>query len=504
MRRARAVSLRGTGGRLDDAGQSLVEVLVAVLLLTLIGLPITFILISTQKSSNTFHLRAEATDLATQALETAQYETANGVNPTSGTTTSTQYSGGDAFTVSVDFELVAGTGASSSLCATPSGTTSSRIWSVKATTAWLGGKVVETTLVSPSYADLADLNAAEIAVPVYNADDSTFETTTPINISVQGSCASGSCGTIPSNESLSESANTGSTGCAVFPDLYAGAGVTYTITASSNPGYVDPNELSDNPTAPGDPTRTGVSVQPNTVTVLSDPFILAQGALTTVEFQTCNFVTSDTTSVTCTADASVSPAPDLPISVQSPTLLCSALAAETCVLGNGTATGGFSSTLPFQTALLFPGPATTPNYSAWAGDQADAEPSYDGDYGADVATSFTASSGAAVTVTLPVYPLSLTVTKVNSDAGTLSAFTAADVGGGATLSWPASGSSAVGLPLGQFEIGAVVSGTNSTVSSGGSSPVYVWILPTGVCESSTPLTSPCSSPSTSAISVTVG
>ena len=38
------------------------------------------------------------------------------------------------------------------------------------------GHVVATTLVSPALADLADNNAAEIAVPVYNSDDATLET----------------------------------------------------------------------------------------------------------------------------------------------------------------------------------------------------------------------------------------------------------------------------------------------------------------------------------------
>ncbi len=201
--------------------------------------------------------------------------------------------------------------------------------------------------------------------------------------------------------------------------------------------------------------------------------------------------------------STVNPAPVLPISVQSSTLLCSSIAPETCVLGNlsGTGTASFSSTTA-QTALLYPGPLVTdpqvagvtttsgnasvtvasggfpavavgmgvtgtgvpsnatvlaisgntvtlsanatvsstttltflpPNYSAWAGDQADSAPSYNSDYGADVATSFQdvgpSSNG---TLTLPVYPLTLNVTSATR-RGTVSGLTAADAGGGDTL-----------------------------------------------------------------------
>ena len=198
-------------------------------LLALIIAPITRLVVTTEGASNNMHLRAEAADLATQALETAQYQTANGVSPTAGVTSSTQYSGGDPFTVKLDWELAVGTGASSVCIASP-GQPSSRIWTVKATVSWgraggQKGSVALTTLVSPALADLADTNAAEIAVPIYNADDSTLETTVPISISVVGSCSPSSVctgETVPGNEKTTESANTGSTGCAVFTNLFAG------------------------------------------------------------------------------------------------------------------------------------------------------------------------------------------------------------------------------------------------------------------------------------------
>lgn len=491
--------------RRGDAGFGLIEAVVALMLLAIIVVPITHIVITTLNASDTLHLRAEAADLATQALETAQYQTANGVVPTSGITTSTQYSGKDAFSVTLDYELSSQAGASASICTAPPGQTSSEIWSVKATIAWgtgaMHGQVVETTLISPASADLANINAGEIAVPIYNADDQTLETGAKINVSVSGSCVGTQCAgeAVPAGEATSESANTGTTGCAVFPDLYAGAGWTYTVSVSGNSLYVDPSELSDAPTASGVPTRTNVAVQPDAVTVVANPNIIyALGAQMAVNFTTYGFTGAAST---------IAPAADLPISVQSSTLLCSSPAAETCVLGNGTATGGFSSTTPTPTppALLFPGPpqvGTAANYTAWAGDQADSIPT-NGDYGSStLPKSFVANSDTTGSVTLPVYPLVLNVTA--GSGVVVTALNATDAGGGDTLTINpvVAGTSSTGLPLGQFELSVTDTGGTSTLSTGGSSPVYVWILPTGVCVSSIEMSSPCSSPSTTAIAVT--
>ncbi len=285
-----------TGQHRDEAGFGLIEAVISVALLALVVVPVTHLVVTTEASSNGLHLRAEAADLATQALETAQYQTANGVNPTAGITTTTQHAGSDPFTVAVDWELVSGTGAASTICIAPPGALSSRIWTVKVTVSWghFGGQkghVVATTLVSPTIADLADTNAAEIAVPVYNADDSTLETTTPVTVTVTGSCVlgAGSCGTVPGNESTTETANTGTSGCAVFPDLFAGAGETYSVSVVSPAPYVDPNELFYNSPATAVPVWTSVQPLANQVTVVSNPnLILAPGATMTVGFQTRN------------------------------------------------------------------------------------------------------------------------------------------------------------------------------------------------------------------------
>ena len=506
---------RGAGTGHRDAGFGIIEAVVSIALLAIVVLPVTRLVVTTQAASNNLHLRAEAADLATQALETAQYQTANGVNPSVGITTSTQYSGNDPFTVSVDWELAVGAGASPTVCIASAGQPSSRIWTVKATVSWgrtpsQKGQVTMTTLVSPALADLADTNAAEIAVPIFNADDSTLETTTAIPISVTGQCTGSQCGaeSIPGNEVTSESGNSGTTGCAVFANLFAGAGWSYTVNVSPPSPYVDPNEYSDAPTATQAPVRT-VQVQPNTVSPVTNPnIILAQGELMTVNFNTINFVSGSN-------DGTVKPAPYLPFSVSSSTLLCSSPAPQTCVMGDGTAAGGFSYASP-QTALLYPGLAvtgTTPNSSAWVGDQADSSPGFqdangDAVYGSDVATNFQALPNAVGTLTLPVYPLALKLT-INSDAKTVTAMAIADAAGGDTFSlYGTTGSTFVsgqttttGVPLGEFQIKATVSsGGNSTVS-----PTYVWVMPTGVCTSSNVNFDPTAcTPSTSAVSVTIG
>ena len=504
--------------RRSDAGFGLVEAVVSIALLALIVAPITRLVVTTEASSNSMHLRAEAGDLATQALETAQYQTANGVSPTAGVTTATQYSGADKFTVATDWELAVGTG-TSTVCIAAPGQPSSRIWTVKATVNWgttgaQKGSVALTTLVSPQLADLADTNAAEIAVPIYNSDDSTLETTVAMSVNVVGSCSGSQCSgeTVPGNEKTSATANTGSTGCAVFTNLFAGAGWSYSVTVTPPSPYVDPNELSAQSTASGLPLRTAVQVQANTVTVVANPnIILAPGELTSIGFKTVNFVSGSN-------DAGVAPAPYLPISLESSTLLCTALAPNTCVMGNGSSTGAFSYSVP-QTALLYPGPAVTgvtPNYYGWAGDQADSIPTWQDQngvsaYGTNTPTSFQAVSNTTATpatctaliltgLCLPVYPLNLTLT-VKSGT-TVTAMSVADATGGDTLSLnKISGTSyQTGLPLGQFQLKATGTGNNATVS-----PAYVWILPSGVCTFSSVQSTPVGcTPSTSAIAVTIG
>ncbi len=508
-------AVRERRGAHCDEGFSLVEVLVALLVLALVVLPLTVVLITTHSSANTLHRRAEAVDLATQALETAQYQAAAGSPLTTGVTTTTAMSGSDQFTVSLDLAVLPQSGVGT-LCTAPPGATSTEVWRASATVSWgasasAGNSVIERALISPAQADLANVSAGEIAVPVYTTTASsmattttttspgspaslptTLETATPISVTVTGRCSLASCAQ-PSGTPLpvtTETENTGSTGCAVFPNLWAATGWLYTVTVSGNTGWVDPNELSDAVTAGGVPTLAPMAITADSVAQPTGAIVLDQGAAITVNF-------SDT------VDKTAAPAPFLPVTFVSPGACGS---AGLCVLGNATsafATGADSA----QTALLFPFPSAAANYTAYAGGTTDADPTatYYGTSG--VTTRLTASAAAAGSVTLPVYPLSLKLT-VRSDAGSVTGLFAKDSGGHTiTLNYSGgTGVSLTSLPLGEFQLGATVTGSNPSVTySGGQA--YMWVTPTGVCASTSPLSpgsSVCSSPATSQLSVTVG
>jgi hypothetical protein len=453
------------------------------------------------------HLRAEAEDLATQALETAEYKTANGTNPTSGITTSIVNSAGDAFTLSVDYTLTAGTGSQESVCVDPPGQLSTQIWVVQATVSWgVGGQkgqVTDSTLISPAEADLSDANAAEVAVPIYNALDAQYAPGSAVSMTITGTCGlgSGNCGSVPNNEVTTETANSGSTGCVVFTGLYVAADETYAITVSPGTGYIDPDELFYSPGTTGVTYYTAIAPGANEVTIEDDPeLVLVKGATATVTFQPTTFSGTTTSAIYAS--------PNMPVSVNSQTLLCAV--SGTCVLGNGTSTYGISSG---ASVVLFPGSTTetTDNYTAWAGDAADSSPN-GGEYASTaLPTALEVSSGSSVPVGLAVYPLELTIN------GTVTAMSVVDAAGGDTMtlygttnSTTACGTatsppaafrtgyvSCTALPLGQFELEATNGSTTRTVS-----PAYVWITPSGVCDSTTIMSS-CSSSSFATLPIKV-
>ncbi|MGA2528185.1 MAG: prepilin-type N-terminal cleavage/methylation domain-containing protein [Acidimicrobiales bacterium] len=477
-----------------NEGFGIIEMVVSLAIFAIVALPITHIIVTTEASSNNLHLRAEATDLATQALESAQYKTQNGVNPTAGTTTGTQYSGGDKFTVAVSFTLAPGTGTSSSICIAPPGQLSSQIWKVTATATWgaggQNGQVIETTLVSPAQVDLADTNAAEIAVPIFTALDNpnSLEVAASVSMTITGTCTlTGGCGSVPGNETTGPvTSNSGSSGCVVFTGLYAGTGEEYSISVTPPSGYVDPNEYFWNSSVTSYTFYTQLAPPANQVDVVSNPqLVLAQAAPVTVNFSTVGGTTTNM-------------APDIPVSVNSATLNC---ANQTCILGDGvtglvssgasvqlfpgTGTAGTSVAVPSVTTTSgstsagvasggFPGVSTgwdisgtgiptgdtvltissntltmsvaatasatgtltflpPPNYTAWAGDAPDSAPG-SGNYGTSLQpVGFQAFSGTAVTITLPLYPLLLNVQLVTAQSGTVTGMQVADSSGGDTM-----------------------------------------------------------------------
>ena len=462
----------------------------------------TRVVVTTENAASTLHLRAEAIDLATQQLETVQYQMAHGTQEPLGITTASETSGAQQFNIATDTELLPGGAVSSTLCTAPPGATSSQIYSVTVTASWPGAvdaggdRVVEKTLVAPSQAELAQKQLGEIAIPVYgysSGSTSSLETSTPINVTVTGSCTGSVCSSDPSPASpavTTETENTGTTGCAVFPDLFAAAGWSYTAQVENNPGWVDPNELSDASTASGVPTIADIAVQANSVTqVTVGAPTMAQGATVTVGF---------TDAVSGGPGAAV----ELPITVANvdacPT---TGSAAGYCVLGNGL-TAFASADSSAQQALLFPFQASSAdNYQVWSGDQADSNPQATAPNGgpayypaSTASASIDATAGASLSVSVPVYPLDLNVSGALS--GTV--LTATDAGGGDTITLNAlsSGASDTGMPLGQFKLAATSGGSPLTLSE-----TYVWVTPTGDCASTSLMTQPCSSPASS-ISVT--
>jgi len=125
------------------------------------------------------------------------------------------------------------------LCTAPPGATSSQIYTVSVSAHWgspggaSGNAIVEKTLIAPSQASIANSQTGELAIPVYSYGTGTanaLETSMPINIAVTGACTGTACSTdhAPAAPAVNaESENTGSTGCAVFSDLYTGTGWAY-------------------------------------------------------------------------------------------------------------------------------------------------------------------------------------------------------------------------------------------------------------------------------------
>jgi hypothetical protein len=173
------------------------------------------------------------------------------------------------------------------------------------------------------------------------------------------------------------------------------------------------------------------------------------------------------------------PLSDLPITVANPG-----------VGPTGQYTFG-SNSLSTTQMLLYP---FASGYSIWSGDMVESNP---GDapsglpiYAPDSAVTLPITVGSiTASVLVPVYPLSL---KIVSGATTP---TATEIDGAAyvyTLNPDTLGTSATGMPLGQYQINA----------PGMVGSLFVWITPTGTCSSPTQLTVLCPSPSTAQITVT--
>lgn len=490
--RARASTRRQLGrvgsAERTDQGFGLVETVVAFTLLAIVVVPVTRIIIGTSTASNGYHLRVEASDLATQALAQVAYEASTGNQWAQGSVTSTQQAGSDTFNVAVDVEPVNAT----TICSAGG---SPQAWSAQATVTWggasagqdqaAGNDVVQSTLIPPPQSEASDSSAAEIAIPVYVATSpTTLETAAPVTITVTGSC-SGSCGSSPpagSNLATSESQSTGTSGCAVFTGLYAGSGWSYSAQITASDGYVNQQEQSSDAGATQAVLASTIAVSPGVVAVPSAGFYLAPGTLVSVNFAAKSFAG---------VVSAASPATYLPVTVEPASGPC----AVGCTLGNTLNNGNTQAFSTGQQMGLYPVPvASGANYLVWAGGVS-SSPLLAANGANGTATPLATASQN--TVTLPVYPLALTVTKSTSLGA--AALSAAAVGSTQPISLnvvvvganPTSGVSTTALPLGQYQ----VTSTSSMAAS-----LYVWITTAGVCNSTHAMTScPSSSASTAAI-----
>jgi len=178
----------GRPTRRDDQGMSVIEVVLAIVVLIIVLLPASILINNAILASNDQRLKVEADNLATANLEKVQQEAQSG--PLSGGTTSFTYqsrSGSQytVFTVTTQFTPLSESGGVSSFTTVcqNGGATQLQIWSVTATVRWQGMRgarpVTVTTDVAPGEAGAADLLDGEIAIPVNGVNGTPIST--PIN-----------------------------------------------------------------------------------------------------------------------------------------------------------------------------------------------------------------------------------------------------------------------------------------------------------------------------------
>ncbi len=446
-----------------DEGVTLVELLVAIVVILIILIPTAVFIIQAQKAVSVEHLQAEAINVATRQLESLQLEAAQGSLPT-GTSTVT-YPVAEAGSRITDFKVttswtVITQGTNQSIC-TSDADVAQQIWLVTAVVTWpkMSGAspVVQTTEIAPAQAGAVQQFAGEVAVRLTYDGTNPFlsaPVTATITAHWQGS---GADPVAPSGTFKTVTASTASTsssvsdGCIVFQDVdaYSDADGSYSYTisfagntgppplvaggeqADSNPGGALTVTVATGQLAPGVPYP--ISVTMNTGTPLTVGYYNGTGSCTTAPGS---------------ALSPPLPSNGVPLSVGN-----SFLAPINPAVFFGSA--------PISSLLLFPWSGVT---SVWTGDQA---------YSASAGSCPVNATGGSPSVYLPVYPLNI---KVNGSASTLTAKEVAGGGYAMTLNYnSASGKWATSMPLGEYGLYHDGSTTLNV------SPNYVWVTAAGVC-----------------------
>ncbi len=349
-----------------DEGVTLIELLVAIVVILVILIPTAVFIIQAQKAVSAEHLRAEAINVATRQLETLQLEAAQGTLPT-GTSTVT-YPVAEAgsrvtkFKVDTSWSVVT-QGTNQSICAT-NAAVAQQIWVVTAIVTWpkMNGAqpVIQTTEIAPAQAGAVQQFAGEVAVRL------TVDGTNPfladaVTATMTGQwTGSGTGPTPPSGTFTTETATTASTssgydGCIVFQNLDAYSDSNglwdYTLSFAGNtsPPLVAGDEQADS--NPGGALTVNIgSLEPG----VPQPETVEIDAGTPLTIGYTGPGGSCTTAPGSTLSPPVSPSA-IPISVQNSFL--TTYENKTWV--------AYGST-PFSSLLLFPWSGVT---TLWTGDQ---------------------------------------------------------------------------------------------------------------------------------------
>ena len=450
----------------------MVEVIVAIVLVTIVLLGGSIALNSIQQTTSQQRNVLEASNIATKYEELFQadaYQNSGNVSP--GTYTYTDTVGSTVFTTNVQFNLEDPSGTSTApqtLCVSSTQSETGIIWGITSTVSWqhMGGSgpVVQTTDIAPGKAGVQSLAKATIAAAVVGPDGSPL--TSPdlkFQISENQLGSGSSAPALPNNGQVDY---TTSNGCAVVTNLVADPNWDYTVTIAGNPGWVSSQELSD--LTPNQPSSGQMTVSSGEVTKLSNPIQMGLGQTETVSLQPVSFACGQQITPTCYS-TSFTPATNVPITVGNPSI------------SGGSYTFGIGSATP-TSMLLYP---YSNGYSVWAGDSAQSSPGWVSYTGTEqqLPVSISVTAGSTGSVTVPVYRLGVQT----SAGGTITAVEQSGLGASFTLA--AQGAAYVaGLPLGQYELES-----NGTPLS--PNP-YVWLTPAGWIAGTSATSTPTGTPST--------
>jgi prepilin-type N-terminal cleavage/methylation domain-containing protein len=475
----------------DDAGFSIIELLVAIVLIVIVVFSGFMAIDYGLSQTGAQRFRVEAVNLATATLEFDE----NTINAAEfGTTTSVRNINGTLFSISTTVsELAQNGGQLVSVCTNGSTSVTQQIWQVTVAITWphMNGAqpITQQTEVSPQAANAGDLVNGELAVAVDGADGSPLKT--PVNFTVTpeyvGTPPAPPYPTPTGQKNPSGTVfNTGTAGCGVVTGLSPSPVWHYLVTMTPNPGWVASTEQSDsdpnvNQYGTGGAAYWIGAAPAAAVTTTTPIFVLSNaGTQTAINFQPTSYACPSGPPDSCAISSGPSyatPANDLPVTFANPSL------------SQGQYTFGNASQ-KLSSVLVFP----YANYSVWAGDMSQSSPGYQktgGGYfysGPGSATDAPlpvnyAPTPPAATINVPTYYLGVQL--VNAGACPNATLVAIEQSGASytyTLNPAVSNISASGMPLGQYEVTAT--------GCGSVTPVYVWLTPSGVYSNSSPMSDP--------------